>query len=94
MKKRKVTDRKPAHDVLSLDNDIKVAALLAAAAIVAEKEEASFFLTALAESLINALPKPLQSGAGKLVQKDALIVLKALGYGDVKLKPRKRRAKA
>ena len=89
MKKRKMTRD---SDVIALDNDIKVAALLTAAAIVAEKDEASVFLTALAESLINALPKPLQSGAGKLVQKDALIVLKALGCGNEK--PRKRRVKA
>jgi hypothetical protein len=89
MKKRKMT---ADPDVIALDKDIKVAALLAAAAIVTDKDEASVFLTALAESLINSLPKPLQSGAGKLVQKDALIALKALGYGDEK--PRKRRAKA
>jgi len=91
MKKRKVTDRKPDPAVISLDNDIKVSALLTTAAIVTERDDASFFLASLAESIIKALPKPLQTGAEKLVKKDALKLLIAL---DGSAKPNKRRAKA
>ncbi len=91
MKKRKVTDRKPAPDVASLDNDIKVAALLTTAAIVTNRDDASFFLTSLAESIIRALPKPLQTGAEKLIKKDALKLLETI---DGSAKPNKRRAKA
>jgi hypothetical protein len=90
MKKRKVTDRSPS-DVVSMDNDIKVSALLTTAAIVTERDDASFFLASLAESIIKALPKPLQTGAEKLVKKDALKLLIAL---DGSAKPNKRRAKA
>ncbi len=86
MKKRKVTDRSPS-DVVSMDNDIKVAALLTTAAIITDRDEASFFLSSLAESIINAMPKGAQSGATKLVKKDALKLLEALEGSD---KPRKR----
>lgn len=86
MKKRKVTDRSPS-DVVSMDNDIKVAALLTTAAIITDRDEASFFLSSLAESIIHAMPKGAQSGATKLVKKDALKLLEALdGNG----KPTKR----
>lgn len=93
MKKRKVTDRRPAPDVVSIDNDIKVAALLTTAAIVTDRDEASFFLTTLAESIIRAMPKGVQSGAEKLIKKDALKLLEALDGSD-KPKPRTKRANA
>jgi hypothetical protein len=82
-----MTKRKPTPDVVSMDNDIKVAALLTTAAIITDRDEASFFLSSLAESIINAMPKGAQSGATKLVKKDALKLLEALeGNG----KPTKR----
>jgi hypothetical protein len=90
MKKRKVTDRSPS-DVVSMDNDIKVAALLTTAAIITDRDEASFFLTTLAESIIRAMPKGVQSGAEKLIKKDALKLLETF---DGSAKPRKRRVKA
>lgn len=93
MKKRKVTGRKPAPSVASLDNDIKVAALLTTAAIITDRDEASFFLSSLAESIINAMPKGAQSGAEKLVKQDALKLLEALD-GNGKPKPRTKRANA
>lgn len=90
MKKRKVTDRNRAPDVTAIDRDIKVAALLTTAAIVTEEESASFFLGALADSIVAAFPPAAQSGATKLVKQDATAILELL-YG--KEQPRKRRAK-